>query len=555
MTVHRALERLSTTVFVGGALFVSSTASVAHAQLTGAPDQRFTPAATPSQARFGHAVDAGATRAIVGGHGDDQLGFEAGAAWIFERVDANGDWVEVAKLVAYDGQVGDQFGYAVALDGDRALVGAHGRDEAGVVDGGIVHVLERAADGTWSEVARLAPAAPAPFAHFGWSVDLEGDRALVGAVSDSTAGVFAGAAYVFERAADGTWSQVAQLLDPTASFGDSLGHAVALEGDAAFAASLLDDDAGDSAGAVHAFVRDANGVWSHAQTLTAAVADDGDRLGQSLAVDGDRLVAGTWIDGDDPGRAHLFERDATSGAWVEQQVLVGPDGSTFFGFGVAADLAGDFLVVGARRVNFGSTQPGMVRAYERDASGVWQWIADVAPDGSQADGRFGSALAISGPRELLVGAHTADGAAPLSGAAFSARVGRLMRTQPTVSIAAAGASELVLFAGPENARSFHAIVGSFTGTAPVTVVDGVDLPLVWDDYTQVTVVDQGGGILEGGFGLTDGAGRATAHFHLPTGLDPALAGLTLWHAAVVVSPPTFWPPALVTDPVGIELVP
>lgn len=554
MTTHLALGRLSATLLACGALFALD----ARAQNAGAPEQRFTPTSPSGQARFGHAVDAQSLRAIVGGHGDDQVGFESGAAWLFERVAANAEWSEVAKFVASDGQAGDQFGYAVAIDGDRVLVGAHGRDEAGTPDTGAVYVFERAGDGAWNEVARLVPNTPVPFAHFGWSVDLEGDRALVGAVSDSAAGIFAGAAFVFERAADGTWSQVAHLLDPTAGFGDSLGHAVALEGDLAFASALLDDDGADSGGAVHVFEHDGLGSWSHAQTLTASAPQSGDRLGQSLAVDGDWLVAGTWIDdGDDPGRAHLFERDALTGDWLERQVLVGPDGPTYFGFGVAADLVGDLVVIGARRINFGSTQPGVVRSYERDPlTGEWLWVCDVAPDGSQPDGRFGSALAISGPREFLAGAHTADSAAvPLSGAAFCARVGRLMRSRTTVGIADADSSELLLFAGVENARSFHVIIGSFTGTAPPINVDGVDIPLAWDDYTQLTVVDQGGSILSGGFGLTDGAGRATATFQLPPGLDPALAGLTMWHAAVVVRRPTFWPPALVTEPVPIELVP
>ncbi|QDU82964.1 hypothetical protein Pla163_00590 [Planctomycetes bacterium Pla163] len=555
MTFHLRPQHALSALLV--ALATALAAPLAHSQGAAAgPDQRFAPATSGIQARFGHALDGAGDRALVGAIGDGELGTDAGAAHVFERSGAGATWLEAGKLLASDGEAGDEFGYDVALEGDRALVGAHGWDGAGVVDAGAAYVFERQADGVWLEMARLESPVPAPFAHLGWSVDLEGDRALVGAVSDSGAGVFAGAAHLFERQGDGSWSHVAVLTDPDAQFGDSLGHTVALNGDSAFVGALLDDDAGDSAGAVHVFERAADGTWNHTDRLTASDATASARFGQSLAVNGDTLVVGTWInDGADPGRAYLFERDP-SGAWLEAQRLTGIAGSDFFGFGVAADLVGDLCVIGTRRISFGASGPGMVRCYERRSDGQWHWVADVAPSSQDSFGRFGAATAVIGPDEFLTGAWAATTpTGQLSGAAYSTRIGQLMRTRPEVSIDDAGTTDLVLFAGPERAGSIYFVVGSYTGTSLGFEVDGVTLPIDRDSYTDQCVFDYNGAILTNNLGLLDGDGTAVVHFRLPKGLDPALAGVRIWHAAVVISPPVFWPPALVTEPIDVALVP
>ena len=38
------------------------------------------------------------------------------------------DFMEVAKLVASDGAVGDNFGYSVAIDGNTVVIGAYKKD-------------------------------------------------------------------------------------------------------------------------------------------------------------------------------------------------------------------------------------------------------------------------------------------------------------------------------------------------------------------------------------------------------------------------------------------
>ncbi|HEY5756218.1 MAG TPA: hypothetical protein VIU34_10355, partial [Steroidobacter sp.] len=81
------------------------------------------------------------------------------------------------------------------------------------------------------ETTRLIPADGSPDGGFGRSVAIDGNVAVVGA-TDSSPGAGSsqkGAAYVFERNAQGTWQQTAKFTGPRLT-GDSFGYSVAVDG-------------------------------------------------------------------------------------------------------------------------------------------------------------------------------------------------------------------------------------------------------------------------------------------------------------------------------------
>jgi hypothetical protein len=72
-----------------------------------------------------------------------------------------GYWSKFKEITASDGQVDDQFGTSVAIDGDILVVGAQGDDDAAEL-AGAVYIFERNFGGpdNWGEVAKLTPANP-----------------------------------------------------------------------------------------------------------------------------------------------------------------------------------------------------------------------------------------------------------------------------------------------------------------------------------------------------------------------------------------------------------
>ena len=81
------------------------------------------------------------------------------------------------------------------------------------MNSGSAYIFNRAADGTWSETAKLTASDGDSQDNFGTSVSISGDTAIVGALNHDD---FSGSAYLFKRAADGTWSETINSLQQMA---------------------------------------------------------------------------------------------------------------------------------------------------------------------------------------------------------------------------------------------------------------------------------------------------------------------------------------------------
>ena len=196
---------------------------------------------------FGWSLDVdregGGTTLLIGAPFDDDGGDGAGAAYVFER--SGGLWVERAKLTDPSPDIGALFGFSVALSNGRALIGAPYDDTPGA-GAGTAHVFEGGGS-AWSQRLELIPADLQPNDHHGWSVDLEGDRAAIGAYLYSDTG----GAFVYARGPTG-WRQQATLLPEGRGF-SSFGWDVALSGSALLVGEPFDDLDVLSAGSVTAF--------------------------------------------------------------------------------------------------------------------------------------------------------------------------------------------------------------------------------------------------------------------------------------------------------------
>lgn len=224
-----------------------------------------------------HAEDGGSCGA--GGDPSDNSALQAGAVFIFHR--ANGAWAQQAFLKAENCEAGDEFGWALALDGDRLAVGAGGESSStgadpadnGAWSSGAVYVFERA-NAQWTQTAYLKATVPRPGDYFGFQLALDGDHLAVGAGGHEGAkpGVNhdewslgapgSGAVHVFRH--DGSdWRQVAHVK-PLFPRGDAyFGNALDLEGSTMAVGALGEpssasdidgdqsDDSSPNAGAVY----------------------------------------------------------------------------------------------------------------------------------------------------------------------------------------------------------------------------------------------------------------------------------------------------------------
>jgi hypothetical protein len=189
---------------------------------------RIVPNDQQDYSEFGSAVALNGDSLVVGAWDfDSAAGLGSGAAYVFEHM--NGSWLQTAKLTLSDAMRDSRFGRDVDFDGSRILIGADTHSHSGVINAGVAVLFERV-DGTWQETARLAADTPAAFASFGYSVVLDGDRALIAAIQDQSVSPNYGAAYVFEASPHG-WQQVAKLSGGGNIAGRRFGIGADIEGE------------------------------------------------------------------------------------------------------------------------------------------------------------------------------------------------------------------------------------------------------------------------------------------------------------------------------------
>ena len=346
---------------------------------------------------------------------------------------------------------GDKFGYAVAVDGDIAVIGAYQDDDNGA-DSGAVYVFTRV-EGVWTQAAKLTASDSAAYDNFGISVAVDGDTntVVVGAPGDDGAGADSGSVYVFVKPFGG-WATSTETAKLTASDGaalDYFGYSVAVDGDTVLVGAYQDDDEendSQDSGSAYIFVKPVGGwvATSTAAKLTASDGADDDWFGVSVALDGNTAVIGASGDDDkgiDSGSVYVFVKP--SGAWAdgnETDKLPASDGEAQdnFGYSVAVDV--DTVEVSGAEVEVATVvvgayqhdpidphsdpdsplyllDAGAAYVFTRDSVGVWDGGEKLTADDGDALDYFGYSVAVD-VDTVVVGAYGDDDNGSASGSAY-----------------------------------------------------------------------------------------------------------------------------------------
>lgn len=373
-----------------GARSDAMTNSVAATQTT-----KLTASDGAPKERFGSAVAIEGDRALIGAEGDvpDSRDTEDnGAAYTFERSD--GSWSQQTKR---KGGENENFGNAVALDGDTALIGAVYAGFNGKAS------LYEWASGSLNFRAKFTPEPfnPWGFSEFGRSVAVDGDTLLIGSPEEGNPnGAGAGAAYAFERSNE-EWNGT-KLVADDGEEDDKFGQAVAVSGDTAFVGANHDENSnGNDAGSVYVFER-SGGSWSQAAKLTADDGNDNALFGDSLALEGSTALIGAVTD-DSPeqasGSVYVFER--SDGNWNQQAKLTATDGDDVDWFGSDVALDGTTALIGARLDDDpNGDRAGSAYVFEK-SDGNWSQQTKLSADDGDGRDRFGYSVALSGDTALV----------------------------------------------------------------------------------------------------------------------------------------------------------
>jgi hypothetical protein len=322
----------------------------------------------------------------------------AGSATVFERGSSN-SWSLAATLSAADGAALDGFGAGIALDGSVVVAGAPAASGPASTDQGAVYVF-RQSGGSWLQVAKLVASDGAVGDLFGSSVSVKGDTIVVGAPGADVSGAAdRGAAYIFRNVSGDTWSQTAKLVASNGAAGDRFGSSVSTRSSRALVGA---PSRGAGAGAAYLY-RLAGGSWTQAVAFVSGEAGS-IGFGRSVALSG--TLSGDWATVGAPdavtgGAAFVFER-ATDTSWPLVKRLAAADGQAGDAFGTAVAAWDDRILVGAPGDDLDAlVDAGSAYDFRRFGTGEWQAGAKCAAGTAATGARFGDAVALAGERAMI----------------------------------------------------------------------------------------------------------------------------------------------------------
>ncbi len=328
---------------------------------------------------FGSSVGVSGDLIVVGSPHHLDLGTASGSAYIFQL--QAGTWNQIAKLTPADGNNGDEFGVSLAFSGDTILVGSRRDDNRGL-DAGSVYIYERnqGGAGNWGLVKTIHASDPENGDQFGYALSIDADTAIVGAPFDDPIRTNSGSAYIYERnlGGAGNWGFSKKLVPIDGDLNDEFGNAVDVSGDRVVVGAHKDNVEESDSGSAYIFARNLGGAgqWGRHDKITAPGRRGGDRFGASVGIEGDELVIGMSRDGefddDDEnpnnnerpmGFAYLYRLSDGPSQLLEEIATLDLNDDKAVGFSVA--IGGHTVAVGIPFENppgFGD-DPGAVLIY------------------------------------------------------------------------------------------------------------------------------------------------------------------------------------------------
>lgn len=312
------------------------------------------------------------------------------------------------------------FGYSVDIDGDYAIVGAHGENEIT----GSAHIFKKDINGIWNHHQKIeAYIGKHLDEFFGWAVAIEGDFVFVSARTDRLNEEkfegLAGSVMIYKKDANDVWNGIQRIRSSDITIGDNFGYDISVDGDfLVIGADGQDYDADGqnkitTAGAAYIFKKNINGIWNQIQKITPSHRAYSDNIGRSVSISGNYIILASENDTDEDnanalngnGSAFVFKKNDNDDIWTEVQKLKPSNGESgsHFGFGDVT-ISGNFIAVGAKNLDKLENNQwfyGHVFIFKKNQDGVWnesQILKTAFPASN-----FGSGVSLDG-NLLLVSA-------------------------------------------------------------------------------------------------------------------------------------------------------
>lgn len=264
-------------------------------------------------ALFGFSLEAHNNYLYVGSVGDSAdatnstFAVSAGSVNIFNYNQSSDRWEFKEKMVAYDRDGSDQFGYNIKVNDNTLVIAAttDEHDSAGTFIGGGVGSIYvyRNDGGNWVWEDKISTNDGSSNDRLGESMGLSDGYIAASATGVDTDSSGAnpitnnGAVYTFKRSPSGNWFQTDKVTEPIRQNGDFFGYHISLDGETLISSAFNEDEDENgintisAAGALYVYKRQSNENWKFSQKIVEPNRQIADQMGRGLAYRNGYLLA------------------------------------------------------------------------------------------------------------------------------------------------------------------------------------------------------------------------------------------------------------------------
>jgi hypothetical protein len=333
----------------------------------GPPSGLIVPFQGASGDEFGRSIAVDDDLVLIGAPIAEIDGFLGGGAFIYRHEPEQDLWIQNEDFYASSPSDLDYFGTSLAISGDVIAIGSPGDDELGSNAGAVfMYVRDQ---NEWSLPIKLVAPEGGEGDRFGESVALDSGQLLVGSPFARNEEARSGLAYLFK--VEGASSQLQKVLVPGSTDSDqAFGSSVALTQNHAFVGAPGPGNPAAESGTVSIFSA-VDGATSPEQTLSVGLSASESGFGASLDAEGEFLVVGAQRmvgNHSGPGSAFMFRLEGST--WSLARQFAGPEQNRADGFGQSVSIKENRVAVGAAGDGTAGANAGAVYFY-RSAAGDW----------------------------------------------------------------------------------------------------------------------------------------------------------------------------------------
>lgn len=306
----------------------------------------FTPPASDPCVGFGSGVTVADGRVLVAAPYAGEEMSHLGRAYLFDPIGPSPQ-TPVASLHQLLASEATHFGSVVAMKQGLMAIGAPYDDSAGV-DAGAVFLYDSSTGDPGVAKAVIHGPQPSPYNHFGSALDISGDLLVIGVPQHDGQLLNLGRAYVFDVSGP-IPVLIATLDNPSPGSDDTFGGSVAISGSRVLVGAHRADSSQENSGAVYLFDLESPTPSIPRASIANPAPDTGDFFGASVAISGNRIAIGTPQDDsikNNAGMVYLYDLPA-SGPPVLLGEIAHPAADSGDLFGASISLDSVYLAVGA----------------------------------------------------------------------------------------------------------------------------------------------------------------------------------------------------------------